>query len=111
MTRSHLTPGGKLVITTPNAKGWRARKDGFRWREVQNPTHINVFSEAALKGCLIKAGYSSAKRIFRPVKYNAKGINAIALGFTQLFGIDGGLRFIATNDTSPAVHVRAYDSV
>ena len=92
----YLVPGGKLFITTPNAKGWRAKTDGFDWREVQNPTHINLFTGAILKKCLIEAGFSTPKRIFRPVNYKGKGLKAMALSMTQLVGIDGGLRFIAT---------------
>ena len=95
--RRHLSPNGKLVITTPNARGWRARIEGFNWREVQNPTHINLFTAKTLKGCLMEAGYSDAKRILRPVTYKAKGVKALGLAMTQMFGVDGGLRFVATN--------------
>jgi len=97
--RQLLAPGGKLVISTPNAEGWRARFAGFNWREAQNPTHINLFTEPTLKACLMKAGFSSAKRIFRPVTYKAKGAKALVLAMTQMFGVDGGLRFIAVNGT------------
>lgn len=95
--RHLLSSGGKLLVTTPNAKGWRARLDGFNWREAQNPTHINLFSEQTLKANLIKAGYSSAERILRPVTYRAQGFKALALATTQIFGVDGGLRFVASN--------------
>lgn len=98
--RRHLSPGGKLLITTPNAHGWRARIDGFNWREVQNPTHINLFTEITLKNCLSKAGYSDVLRILRPVTYKAKGLKALALAMTQIIGVDGGLRLIATNSTT-----------
>ena len=98
--RRHLAPGGKLVITTPNALGWRARIDGFKWREAQNPTHINLFTAQILKDCLMKAGYSNANRILRPVTYKAKGLKALGLAMTQVVGVDGGLRFIATNTST-----------
>lgn len=94
--RQYLAPGGKLVITTPNARSWRARIDGFKWREVQNPTHINLFTAQTLEACLLKSGYSSVKRILRPVTYKATGLKALALAMTQMLGIDGGLRYIAT---------------
>jgi 2-polyprenyl-3-methyl-5-hydroxy-6-metoxy-1,4-benzoquinol methylase len=91
----YLSPKGRLVITTPNAKGWRATLDKFNWREVQNPTHINLFSKIILIRELKKAGFTNIKRIHRPVVYREKGIRAIALSITQIFGIDGGLRIIA----------------
>ena len=95
--RKYLAPGGKLVITTPNAKGWRSRRAGFAWREAQNPTHINLFSETTLKTCLLNAGFAKATRVLRPVKYNAKDLAGIVLSITQMTGLDGGLRFIAVN--------------
>lgn len=66
-------------------------------REVQNPTHINLFSEKALRTCLLNAGFSCVKRVFHPVKYKANGFKALALGISQMIGVDGGLRFIAVN--------------
>lgn len=90
-----LAPGGKLFITTPNAKGLRARLDGCNWREAQNPTHLNLFTATALENCLQKAGFLKTVRLNRPVKYNATGISAVALSVTQFFGLDGGLRYIA----------------
>lgn len=95
--RRLLSPGGRIVITTPNACGWRARLDGFKWREAQNPTHINLFTTKTLQSSLAKAGYSESKRILRPVTYRAKGLRALALALTQRMGVDGGLRFVATN--------------
>lgn len=93
--RRHLAPNGRLVITTPNAKGLRARIDGFSWREIQNPTHINLFTEQTLKACLLNAGFFSARRIYSPVSYKPRGIQAAALALTQFLGVDGGMRFIA----------------
>lgn len=89
-----VAPRGKLFVTTPNAKGLRARLDGHKWREAQNPTHINLFSATALERCLREAGFSKATRLYRPVRYNASGIRAIALSIAQYLGVDGGLRYI-----------------
>jgi len=97
--RKRLLPGGKLLITTPNSKGWRAKFDGIKWREVQNPTHINLFSEKALRICLKMAGFNDVCRILRPVNYNAEGISRLMLSATQVLGIDGGLRMIAKVDS------------
>lgn len=91
-----LGGGGRLVITTPNAQGWRARKEGFKWREAQNPTHLTLFTEMSLRVCLEKAGYTKIKRIRWPVDYGKSGkVARLALSFTQVIGIDGGLRLVA----------------
>ena len=92
--RRIMSPGGKLVITTPNAKGLRARLDGYRWREAQNPTHLNLFTARALRNCLQDAGFLNAAHLYRPVRYNATGISAVALSITQRLGLDGGLRYV-----------------
>lgn len=92
---SYLAPGGKLVITTPNAKGWRAKLSGFDWREVQNPTHINLFSQSSLVPELRKLGFVNVKRLHRPVRYRQSGVKSVALSITQMLGVDGGLRCIA----------------
>jgi 2-polyprenyl-3-methyl-5-hydroxy-6-metoxy-1,4-benzoquinol methylase len=91
---TYLRPGGKLVITTPNAKGWRARLDGFDWREAQNPTHINLFSENTLRKILEEVGFEKIKRVRHPVTYRKKGIQTAILSITQRLGVDGGLRFV-----------------
>lgn len=94
--RERLSSSGKLIITTPNARGWHARLDGTNWREAQNPTHINLFSPLAIKACLKFAGFKQVKRVLKPVRYNANGLSALALALTQIFGIDGGIRIIAS---------------
>lgn len=90
-----LSPGGKLVITTPNASGWRAYLDRFQWREVQNSTHINLFSTISLEQCLRSVGFENINRVYNPVSYGKRGLRRFVLGLTQRLGLDGGLRFIA----------------
>lgn len=94
--RRLMRPGGRLFITTPNARGLRARVEGYRWREAQNPTHVNLFTAAALKDCLRKAGFSKTIRSYKPVRFNATGIRSIALSIAQRLGVDGGLRYLVT---------------
>lgn len=93
--KSRLKKDGWIIITTPNARGWRARIQKTKWREAQNPTHINLFSFKSLSICLHRAGYTEIYRITRPMKYNKSGLKALILGGTQLLGIDGSLRLIA----------------
>lgn len=93
--RQLLTPDGQLILTTPNAGGVRARLDGFDWREAQNPTHINLFSNSALVSCLQAAGFDRLDRNYGPVTYLATGPRAAALKVLQRLGLDGGLRFTA----------------
>ncbi len=93
-----LCRNGRIVITTPNSLGWRARKEGFMWREANNPTHINLFSEKSLRICLSRAGFENAERVYRPVRYKAKGVKGLFLTMTQLIGVDGGLRMVVNND-------------
>src|SRR5213075_1269235 len=46
--RSFLKPGGRLLITTPNAESLRARVLGRRWESYVNPTHFYYFTRTSL---------------------------------------------------------------
>ena len=95
--RKKLSPSGKLAITTPNARGWRSIREGVSWREAKNPTHINLFSPAALKTCLRRSGFKRIKRLYRPVHYNKNKLFNCILGVMQVFGTDGGIRILSLN--------------
>ena len=99
--RKLLAPGGKLALTTPNSKGWRARIEGLRWREAQNPTHLHIFSLPAITACLTRSGFHHIRRIYRPARYQEKKLNQTLLAITQMLGIDGGMRITAQPDLSP----------
>ncbi len=93
-----LAENGRLVITTPNAKGLRARRSRGDWREAQNPTHINLFTRESLTRCLESAGYTRQRRIYRPVRYSSSTAKFVALSCLQLACLDGGIRMIASRD-------------
>lgn len=96
--KSLLSKGGKIIITTPNTRGWRARIGKGMWREAQNPTHINLFSPKSLKLCLKESGFDSISRSFSPLPFHTKGLIKAFLFVTQIFGIDGGIRITAINN-------------
>jgi 2-polyprenyl-3-methyl-5-hydroxy-6-metoxy-1,4-benzoquinol methylase len=53
-----LTPGGLLVVTTPNPACIHRRLRGLnRWNMVCPPHHINLFTRAALAEMLGRAGF------------------------------------------------------
>jgi SAM-dependent methyltransferase len=83
--RSVLSDTGLVLITTPNARGWRARLGKGRWREAQNPTHLNLFSYKALKICLQRAGYIEIHRIKKTMSYNKNGMAGLILRILRLY--------------------------
>jgi SAM-dependent methyltransferase len=97
--RRRMSPGGKLAITTPNARGWRPIIEGTDWREAQNPTHINIFSPIALETCLRRSGFNQIQRLYKPVRYDKKKFFNFCLATMQILGIDGGIRVVALQDT------------
>lgn len=55
--RRVLRPGGRLVVTTPNRRGLRARLDGGEWREAKKKFHLLFFDERSLHHHLRAAGF------------------------------------------------------
>ena len=93
--RSKLSDNGLVLITTPNARGWRAVINRGKWRESQNPTHVNLFSYKSLKICLEKAGYTDIYRVKKTISYKKGLFSGLLLRLTQILRIDGGLRVLA----------------
>jgi 2-polyprenyl-3-methyl-5-hydroxy-6-metoxy-1,4-benzoquinol methylase len=56
-SRSILTPGGIVVLETPNVQSWPARLFGPRWVTLDAPRHVNLFSKSTLRRCLERAGF------------------------------------------------------
>lgn len=51
-----LRPGGKVIISTPNASGWGARLFGRRWINWHAPYHLHHFSVHSMGLAAEKAG-------------------------------------------------------
>jgi SAM-dependent methyltransferase len=52
-----LTPGGRLLILTPNAASWGHRKFARCWRGLEPPRHLHLFSPPSLRRLLTLAGF------------------------------------------------------
>jgi SAM-dependent methyltransferase len=55
--RRVLRPGGRLVLSTPNAAGLAHRRDGRYWRGLEPPRHLHVFTPEALAACALACGF------------------------------------------------------
>jgi len=65
--RQRLTPGGRVVIVTPNAGSLCSRLFGRHWRGLEPPRHLQVFTRGALAAALREAGFGevSVRSSFR----------------------------------------------
>lgn len=90
--KPRLNAGGRIAVTTPNARGVWARVQNGRWREAQNPTHLCLFTEQSLDICARKAGFGGFERLRRPIRYKSDPIRHLCLSALQILGLDGGLR-------------------
>ncbi len=98
LTKLHslLRQDGRLVLTTPNAKGLIAKLSGDAWRETANPTHLNLFTLKAIRLVAAAAGFSRVERLRSTSSYGNHGLKKYALSAAQFFGIDGGLHVVLT---------------
>ena len=102
-----LKPSGFLYASTPDAESLRAKLDGARWSNYQNPTHLYYFNRQSLGRAMKTAGFADV-RIWRPtVTYPAHGpVRRLIQQVLQRVGMDGALRMIgrATPMGGSAVH-------
>lgn len=52
-----LKPGGRLILSTPNANGWGAKIFGRRWINWHAPYHLQFFSRKSLRIAAQHAGF------------------------------------------------------
>jgi 2-polyprenyl-3-methyl-5-hydroxy-6-metoxy-1,4-benzoquinol methylase len=91
-----LSPGGWLLITTPNAAGLPARLMGQRWREAAKLGHVIFFTPPTLSKILKRNGFSRVKRPRWLIRYpHASPLRALVHFGMQKLAIDGGLRVVA----------------
>jgi 2-polyprenyl-3-methyl-5-hydroxy-6-metoxy-1,4-benzoquinol methylase len=57
--RALMKNGAWLVLSTPNARCLKARLEGARWINYQNPTHFYYFTRRSLRRTIEKAGFGS----------------------------------------------------
>lgn len=90
-----IAPGGCLLVTTPNRKGLRARKEKGHWREAKKKFHLFLFDWPSLKFHLEAAGFHDLRRVvFSPLRRT--GIKSlITVRLMQALGVAGTLCVIA----------------
>jgi len=81
---SLLRPGGLIVVVTPNADSWLAHRYGRRWRGLEPPRHLQIFTPRALRSLLVDAGYQTVS-----TSTTVRGANAMARAERQLRRQDG----------------------
>lgn len=59
--RRVLRPGGRLVLSTPNARSLAHRLYGRHWRGLEPPRHQHVFTPSALARCAHDCGFAHAR--------------------------------------------------
>lgn len=59
--RRVLRPGGRLVLSTPNARSVAHGAYGRHWRGLEPPRHQQVFTPAALARCARDCGFDGAR--------------------------------------------------
>ncbi len=64
-----LRPGGRLLLSTPNAGSLRARLQRQRWENMINPTHFYYFTQLSLRLALKRAGISEITEWRFPIPY------------------------------------------
>lgn len=62
-SRRVLRPGGRLVLSTPNALSVAHRLYGRSWRGLEPPRHLHIFSPAALENAARRCGFQLLKLV------------------------------------------------
>ena len=59
--RRVLSPGGQLVVVTPNAGSLGHLRFGARWRGLEPPRHLQIFTPPALASAVARAGFAGIR--------------------------------------------------
>lgn len=91
-----LVPGGKLLVTTPDRNGLRARLEKGQWREARKKYHLFLFDQSSLEFHLRRAGFDEVERVrFSPLQ--KKGLKfAVHARIMQTIGLPGTLCVVAS---------------
>lgn len=90
-----LAPGGRLVISTPNRYGLRARVEEGYWREAKKKFHLFLFDWKSIQFHLMKAGFMGVQRkLFGPIQKSGWK-HILYSRLTQSIGLTGTLLVIA----------------
>src|SRR5690606_4600196 len=54
-----LKPGGHLRVVVPNPKSWGHKLFGSRWRGLEPPRHLHLFTPEALRMLSERAGFET----------------------------------------------------
>lgn len=84
--RELLRPGGTLAVATPNAGSCLHRLYGQRWRGLEPPRHLQIFSLPALQRLAHDAGFEQVE-----VVTNARNAGNLALASERSYGKDMSL--------------------
>ena len=79
-----------LSITTPNASSWLHRIYGRRWRGLEPPRHLQVFTEPGLRSILAAAGFSRTE-----VFTTARNASLMSSASESSYGTSSWLRRMA----------------
>jgi SAM-dependent methyltransferase len=94
--RKLLKPGGRIVISTPNANGLNARLLRSRWDNYMNPTHFYYFAPASLRLALGTAGFEEIAQLHFAIHYPHHGAVRSAIHRVLVrHRLDGELLFTA----------------
>lgn len=99
--RRILVPGGRILVTTPNRRGLRARLEGGRWREASKKFHLFLFDAESLRFHLDLAGFMDIQHVrFSPLQRPGTKF-WLSARTTQLIGLSGTLCMVARSPGMP----------
>lgn len=81
--RELLRPRGILSVATPNATSWLHKRYGDRWRGLEPPRHLQIFSPSGLRRLICEAGFTSVD-----VFTTARNAGGLAFVSEASYGVD-----------------------